>query len=99
MLVHVRLFAVARERVGRAALDIELPAHATLADLKQTLARAHPDMEALMTHLKFAVDQEYAEDDHVLTSACEVAVIPPVSGGSDLGQTTNHEPRATLCHD
>jgi molybdopterin converting factor subunit 1 len=99
MLVHVRLFAVARERVGRAALDMELPAHATLADLKEALSRAHPDLQDLMAHLKFAVDQEYAEDDHVLTSACEVAVIPPVSGGSNLRQATNHEPRATPCHD
>ena len=82
MKVHVRLFALARQRAGRPEVVVELPEPATVADLKRALAEAFPELAALASSVMIAVDSEYAGDDQVVSPGSEVAVIPPVSGGS-----------------
>jgi molybdopterin converting factor subunit 1 len=84
MKVHVRLFALARQRAGRSEVVVELPEPATVADLKRSLAEAIPELAPLVSSLMIAVDSEYAGDDRVITPGSEVAVIPPVSGGSPI---------------
>jgi molybdopterin converting factor subunit 1 len=83
-LVHVsvRLFALARQKAGRSELTLELPATATVADLRRELARSSPDLAPLVPNLMIAVDSEYADDDRPIGAGAEVAVIPPVSGGA-----------------
>ena len=81
MKVRVRLFALAKERVGRAEVELELTESATVAALREAL-RAHlPQLGALCGNAMIAVDEEYAADDYLLTAESRVAVIPPVSGG------------------
>jgi molybdopterin converting factor subunit 1 len=80
--VEVRLFAVARQRVGRPSLFLELPAGATVADLKRALAETHPELAPIVPSLLIAVDADYATDDGPVPPGAEVAAIPPVSGGS-----------------
>ena len=82
MKVHVRLFALARQRAGRPEVVIELPEPATVADLKRLLTETLPELAPLASSLMIAVDSEYAGDDQVVGAGSEVAVIPPVSGGS-----------------
>jgi molybdopterin converting factor subunit 1 len=79
--IEVRLFAVARQRSGRAATSLELPDGATVGDLRQALAAAHPELAPLVPGLMFAIDTEYATDDRPVPPGAEVAAIPPVSGG------------------
>ncbi len=81
MKVHVRLFALARQRAGRPEVVVELPEPATVADLKRSLAEAIPELAPLASSLMIAVDSEYAGDDQLVGPESEVAVIPPVSGG------------------
>lgn len=81
MIVHVRLFAAAREIAGSDRLEIELDGDATVGQLRQRLAEAHPDLADLLRHAMFAVDQQYVVDTTRLRDGCEVAMIPPVSGG------------------
>ena len=81
MNVKVKLFAVAREKAGVAEVALELPTSATVADLRKRLAEEHPSLQPLLPHVLFAVDSKYAEHDTPLTEECEVACIPPVSGG------------------
>jgi molybdopterin converting factor subunit 1 len=81
MTVRVKLFAVAKERAGRAELDIELPTGATVADLRKAIESNHPALAAIIPHAMWAVDKSYANDATPLTSNSEVALIPPVSGG------------------
>ena len=81
MNVSVKLFAAARQSVGRDTLVVALPAEATVAELRAKLAQCAPAMEALLPRLMFAVDQEYADDDVQIPEGAEVACIPPVSGG------------------
>jgi molybdopterin converting factor subunit 1 len=81
MMVRVRFFAAAKERIGRDAVAIELPAGATIADLRRTVAEELPSLAAILPHAMWAVDAEYATDNTTLTEQSDVALIPPVSGG------------------
>jgi len=77
--VTVRLFAMLRERAGAAELTLELPDGARVRD-----ALASEPLAALADGipLVLAVNREYADGEHVLDAGDELALIPPVSGGS-----------------
>jgi molybdopterin converting factor subunit 1 len=81
MIVHVHLFARARDLAGISTLDVELPAEATVADLRRWLAEARPALAALLPRCAVAVDNDFVEDSCPLRDGSEVALLPPVSGG------------------
>jgi molybdopterin converting factor subunit 1 len=75
--VTVRLFAMLRERAGARELTIELPDGARVRDALDSLGDLAEGLPLVM-----AVNREYAEEDQVLDPGDELALIPPVSGGS-----------------
>jgi molybdopterin synthase catalytic subunit len=75
MRVSVRLFAGLRERAGRPSLELEDVAR--VADVWERLGLGEEPPGLL-----YAVNREYVSSDHELADGDEVAVIPPVSGGS-----------------
>jgi MoaE-MoaD fusion protein len=77
MEVQVRLFAVLRERAGADELKLELPDGASVAD---ALSELHGITDGL--RVVMAVNQEYADPELALQPGDELALIPPVSGGS-----------------
>ena len=77
MNVTVRLFAGLRERAGCNELALELPDGARVADALARMSAVIGDVPVVM-----AVNQEYADDGHSLAPGDELALIPPVSGGS-----------------
>ncbi|MBX9581306.1 MAG: molybdopterin converting factor subunit 1 [Gemmataceae bacterium] len=77
----VRLFARGRELAGADAVPVELPAGATVADLRRALAERYPALAGLLAASAVAVNHDFAEDADVIAPADELAVIPPVSGG------------------
>ena len=77
MEVTVRLFAVLRERAGARELIVELPEGARVRDALDSLAGLAEGIPLVM-----AVNREYASEEQVLDSGDELALIPPVSGGS-----------------
>jgi molybdopterin synthase sulfur carrier subunit len=81
MVVEVKLFAIARQRVGAAAVKLELPPGARVQDLRAALAAQYPAIADGLAQMRFAVNNEYAADSAVIPAAAEVACIPPVSGG------------------
>ena len=74
MAVHVRLFAGLRERAGWSSREIEA---ATVADVWPALGLGEEPQGLL-----YAVNREYAERGRELRDGDEVALIPPVSGGT-----------------
>jgi molybdopterin converting factor subunit 1 len=78
----VRLFARARALAGADAVAVELPDGATVADLKRELARGHPALAGLLERSAVAVNDEFAGDGLTLPLRAEIALLPPVSGGS-----------------
>jgi molybdopterin synthase catalytic subunit/molybdopterin converting factor small subunit len=73
--VTVRLFAGLRERAGRARLELDDVASVDAVWERLELGDEPPG-------LLYAVNREYVTRGHVLHDGDEVAVIPPVSGGS-----------------
>lgn len=88
--VQVRLFAGIAEALGQSQLDVELSDQATVSNLKMTLVTGWPELQASWQRALIAVNREYADDDTAIQSSDEVAVIPPVGGGSgDVQIVTN----------
>ena len=81
MMVRLKVFAAAKEIVGDGYVELELVELARVSDLKTALVRHVPELEALVGRSAFAIDQQYASDDDSIPESCEVAMIPPVSGG------------------
>jgi sulfur-carrier protein len=81
MNVTVKLFAAARDLAGGAQLAVELPAGATIGQLREQMRQAAPPLGPLLAHAMFAVDAEYVTDDAPIPPHAEIACIPPVSGG------------------
>ena len=75
MNVTIRLFAGLRERAGWA--EREVNAGPTVGDVWTVL-----DLGDEPAGMLYAVNQEYADRDRELAEGDEVAVIPPVSGGT-----------------
>ncbi|MFZ0091803.1 MAG: molybdenum cofactor biosynthesis protein MoaE [Solirubrobacteraceae bacterium] len=77
MNVTIRLFAGLRERAGTDRVSLELPDGARVGDALARMGDLVGDMPVVM-----AVNQEYADDGQCLAAGDELALIPPVSGGS-----------------
>jgi MoaE-MoaD fusion protein len=82
MRITVRLFAVLRERAGRAELELELPDGATAGDALEAVASvAGLGRLAEEMAVGLAVNREYGDRNAVLADGDELALIPPLSGG------------------
>jgi molybdopterin converting factor subunit 1 len=80
MRVRLRFFAMLREKVGT-AVERDARAGATIAAVWRAFVAEHP--EVARVQVRFAVDETYVEPSHRLADGDEVAVFPPVSGGSE----------------
>jgi len=83
--VSVRLFAGLHDLVGRREVELELVDGATVAALREQIASQYPAVVPLMSALVCAVNEEYVPNEHRLSPGDQVALIPPVSGGSSAG--------------
>ncbi|MFO0921462.1 MAG: MoaD/ThiS family protein [Pirellulales bacterium] len=81
MPIPVRVFAGIRARVGSEWIEAQLEFPATLEQIRVELESQHPDLQALFRISRFAVDGAYRYDDEQISTANEIALIPPVSGG------------------
>ena len=81
MRVTLLYFAVARERVGRSSETVFLLPNATAGDALEAACVAHPELRPLSDKLRLAIDQAFCPASAPLKDGCEVALIPPVSGG------------------
>ena len=79
----IRLFATLRERAGAPELTREYPDDATVAQIWERLKAEFPALEGHRDAVRFAVNQQYVDDDYRPRPGDEIAFIPPVSGGSD----------------
>ena len=90
--MSVRLFAGLRERAGTDRLDVELPDDARVADVLAAMAGT-PVGELRPRECVVAVNREYATADERVRAGDEVALVPPVSGGSGDPATAATPPR------
>jgi molybdopterin synthase catalytic subunit len=82
MRIDILYFAVLRERLKREEESLELPAAATVAAARSVIAAAHPEIAALLPQVRSAVNRQIVGDSHTLCDGDELALIPPVAGGT-----------------
>jgi molybdopterin synthase sulfur carrier subunit len=83
--MKILYFAWLREKTGISEEDVDPPADvSTVAGLLDWLASRGPQFaEALKDRsvVRVAVNQDYAQPDHPVSSGDEIALFPPVTGG------------------
>ncbi len=84
MQVKLLFFGRLRDLMTRSSDTIALPEGADLSQLLALLTRDKPAISALIPSLAISINEEYATRDMKLRDQDEVALLPPVSGGSGL---------------
>jgi molybdopterin synthase catalytic subunit len=90
MQVRVLYFASLRDRAGVREEALTIPAASTVADLKKALSERHIDLAPALDSALVSVNREYAFSGESLSDGDEIAIFPPVSGGSDTRPTVFH---------
>ena len=80
--IRVLFFGAARDAVEANELELAVEPPATVSSAVQSLKARFATLERFGRSLLFAVNQEYATPDTQLQENDELAVFPPVSGGS-----------------
>ncbi|MGI8631459.1 MAG: molybdenum cofactor biosynthesis protein [Solirubrobacterales bacterium] len=78
MEVEVKLFAVLRERAGAPSVNVRLQEPATVGDAIAALDDVVEGLPVVM-----AVNRRYAERSDPITDGDELALVPPISGGTE----------------
>ena len=79
MKLRITAFGIAKDILGARHIDYELEGR-RISDLKSALIDRYPAFRELAS-LRFAVEEEYQDDQYELKEAQQVVIIPPVSGG------------------
>ena len=88
--VTIRLFAGLRERAGTGRRELDVPDGTTAGSIWLLL-----DLGEEPAGIAYAVNRPYSDRSTLLADGDEVALIPPVSGGSDaprIGVAISAEP-------
>lgn len=82
IVVRVLFFGAARDAVGQAEASLALRPPTNAASAFEQVVAAFPSLRRFGRSLLFAVNEEYAAADREVRTGDELAVFPPVSGGS-----------------
>jgi molybdopterin synthase catalytic subunit len=86
MQVRVLYFGALKDIFLKDRDTVDLPSGATVATLLEHYRRIEPGQGNFWEILAIAVNQEYAQSGHLLRDGDEIALLPPVSGGtSEIG--------------
>ncbi len=80
MEVSILAFGIAKDIFSGPATSMVLSRGATVGELKAALELKYSRLGLLVSYM-IAVNNEYAQDDLVISERDEIAIIPPVSGG------------------
>jgi molybdopterin converting factor subunit 1 len=75
----VLLFASWADALGASAVEVEVPAGSTVAEVVAVVAARA--VGKVLPKPMVAVNQRYARPEQVVSAADEIAIIPPVAGG------------------
>ena len=81
MKVRVQFFSRLRDLAGTAAVEVEVPAQTTAADLLQTLYAQTPALRDWDKSILVAAGVEFVERSYPLKPGDDISIMPPVQGG------------------
>lgn len=87
--VTVLYFAAARERAGRDREALTFEGTPRVSEVLAELSRRHPALVPLLPHLRVAVNQSFVGGEAPVPDGADVALVPPVAGGSGLFRVTS----------
>ncbi|MGA8153405.1 MAG: molybdenum cofactor biosynthesis protein MoaE [Terriglobales bacterium] len=82
MQVRVLFFGMLKDLAGRGSEVLDLPEDATLKDVVVQVSEQIPGLDRLLPSIAMSINQEYAGPESKLNAGDEIALLPPVSGGS-----------------
>jgi MoaE-MoaD fusion protein len=97
MLVRVLFFGMLREIAGKPAEDVDLQDGASIRDVLAHYRAQIPQLNDFLSSVACAVNQHYAGPDTKLRAGDEVALLPPVSGGTSAAGETPAGRRRYAC--
>jgi MoaE-MoaD fusion protein len=98
MRVRVLFFGVLKEIAGKAADEIEMHDGASVRDVLLHYQSQIPQLKSSPSSIALAVNQQYAGADTRLKANDEIALLPPVSGGTfdTVGEAPAGQPMGRL---
>ncbi|HEY1685243.1 MAG TPA: molybdenum cofactor biosynthesis protein MoaE [Tepidisphaeraceae bacterium] len=84
MLIHVRFFAILRDRAGTPSWDLNCPPGTTIHQATEQIFSHFPNLAAYAQRIAYAVNQNWhTQHNAELHDGDELALLPPVSGGTE----------------
>ena len=82
--IKLLFFATIRDRAGTKSMELDIPDDLTVQGLKDKIATDFPNLKDSMISVLITINREYAFDEAVIPQDAEMAMFPPVSGGSSV---------------
>ena len=79
--IKILFFATIRDRAGTKSIELDIPADATILQLKEKLSADYPNLKESLKSVLVTINREYVFDEAVVPTNAEIALFPPVSGG------------------
>lgn len=83
MTVQILLFASLKDVLNASQLELEVPDGAKVRDVLGKVEELYPQVGRYLPHVRVARNLDYAAPEDEVRNGDELALIPPVSGGSD----------------
>ena len=91
IVVRVLFFGAARDAAGQAEATLSLQPSTNAASAFEQVVAAFPALRRFGRSLLLAINEEYAKADREVRPGDELAIFPPVSGGSGEAPSINRE--------
>ena len=82
MDIQIKLFATLKDKAGTNKITVSVAEPATVATLLAATEKAHPNLATSLPIALVSVNKAFAGRDTAVSPGDEVALFPPVSGGS-----------------
>lgn len=83
MEIKIKLFATLKDRAGTNRISVTVEEPATVATLLAATEKAYPNLATSLPIALVSVNKSFAGEDTAVSPGDEVALFPPVSGGSE----------------
>jgi MoaD family protein len=82
-MVMIKFFAVMKKLVGRESMEIKIDTPTTLKDILNQVEKDIPKIRQIIKEGRslISINQEMADENTIVHSGDEIAILPPFAGG------------------